>query len=144
VRQSDIAGNISIAATIGTGGGLPPGLETSSIKYLSSTGHYYEYVSGGLSWTVARAAAANRTFNGATGYLATVTSAAENNFLANLIGGYGWIGASDADIEQTAVRYAQQLGRYPDWPELTDLPECVSCEVPTGERPQAATAGRAA
>lgn len=52
--------------------------------------------------------------------------------------------ASDADIEQAAVRYAQQLGRYPDWPELTDLPECVSCEVPTGERPEAATTGRAA
>lgn len=52
--------------------------------------------------------------------------------------------ASDADIEQTAVRYAQQLGRYPDWPELTDLPECVSCEVPTSARPEAATEGRAA
>jgi glutathione-regulated potassium-efflux system ancillary protein KefF len=52
--------------------------------------------------------------------------------------------ASDADIDQTAQRYAQQLSSYPDWPELSDLPSCVSCEVPLSARPPAETEGRAA
>jgi Ca2+-binding RTX toxin-like protein len=100
VRQSDIAGNTSIAASLGSGDSLQPGLETGSIKYLASTGHYYEYVSDSLNWTQARDAAARRTFNGATGYLATITSATENAFLANLSnGGSFWIGASDAETE---------------------------------------------
>jgi Ca2+-binding RTX toxin-like protein len=100
VRQSDIAGNTSIAASLGSGDSLQPGLETGSIKYLASTGHYYEYVSDSLNWTQARDAAARRTFNGATGYLATITSATENAFLANLSnGGAPWIGASDAETE---------------------------------------------
>ena len=99
VRQSDIAGNTSIAASLGSGDSLQPGLETGSIKYLSSNGHYYEYVPGGFTWSQARDLAASKTFNGATGYLATITSAAENAFLANLRNGDAWIGASDADTE---------------------------------------------
>jgi hypothetical protein len=44
---------------------------------------YFEYVSDpGVSWTTAEANAASLSFLGATGYLAVVTSAAENNFLA--------------------------------------------------------------
>ena len=43
--------------------------------------------------------------------------------------------ATDAEIDQNAKHYAQQLSRYPDWPELTDLPACVSCEVPATARP---------
>ena len=83
------------------GNSSPADLVSGSIAYSSTTGHYYEYVSGSLNWTQARNAAASRTFNGATGYLATITSAAENAFLANLKpkGGNAWIGASDADTE---------------------------------------------
>ncbi|OUM00179.1 glutathione-regulated potassium-efflux system oxidoreductase KefF [Variovorax sp. JS1663] len=32
--------------------------------------------------------------------------------------------------------FRQRLASYPDWPELEDLPECVSCEVPASDRPQ--------
>jgi Ca2+-binding RTX toxin-like protein len=83
------------------GNSSPADLVSGSIAYSSTTGHYYEYVSGSLNWTQARNAAASRTFNGATGYLATITSAAENAFLANLKpnGSLAWIGASDADTE---------------------------------------------
>jgi glutathione-regulated potassium-efflux system ancillary protein KefF len=52
--------------------------------------------------------------------------------------------ATDADIDQAAQRFAQQLGRYPDWPELTDLPACVSCEVPATARPLTPTEVKAA
>jgi Ca2+-binding RTX toxin-like protein len=83
------------------GDSLAAGLDSGSIKYLASTGNYYEYVSGSLNWTQARDAAASRTFNGATGYLATITSAAENDFLAKLKPNedFAWIGGSDANTE---------------------------------------------
>jgi hypothetical protein len=45
--------------------------------------NYFEYVSDpGVSWATAQTNAASRSYLGATGYLAVVTSAAENNFLA--------------------------------------------------------------
>lgn len=42
---------------------------------------------------------------------------------------------SDAELEAHAQVYAQRLATYPDWPELADMPQCPSCEVPAGERP---------
>ncbi len=48
--------------------------------------NYYEYVSDpGLSWAPAEADAASMSYLGATGYLATVTSATENSFLLSLV-----------------------------------------------------------
>jgi hypothetical protein len=45
--------------------------------------NYYEFVlADSISWADANAAAAARVFGGVNGHLATVTSAAENNFLA--------------------------------------------------------------
>jgi hypothetical protein len=65
-------------------------------------GHYYEYVGSGASWTDAQAAAIGASFVlGSTtysGYLATVTSDAENAFLGGLSSD-GWIGASDQQDE---------------------------------------------
>ncbi|HEY9833129.1 MAG TPA: DUF4347 domain-containing protein [Stenomitos sp.] len=63
-------------------------------------GHYYEYVQApSLPWTNARDAAATRTNLGLQGYLATITSQPENDFIANKLEGNGWIGASDAAVE---------------------------------------------
>lgn len=66
-------------------------------------GHYYEYVSLGGSvntWTEARADALSRTYLGLSGYLATVTSSAENNFLSSSISSStGYIGGSDEATE---------------------------------------------
>ncbi|SFM91783.1 PKD domain-containing protein [Methanolobus profundi] len=68
--------------------------------YLEDTGHYYEYVaSSHISWTAAETAAASRELEGLQGYLATITSAAENTFISSKIQGQAWIGASDADTE---------------------------------------------
>ncbi|HKQ50664.1 MAG TPA: hypothetical protein VJZ71_21515 [Phycisphaerae bacterium] len=50
--------------------------------------HYYERVDDlGLTWDQARVAAENRTYSGVDGYLATITSAAENGFIINNLGG---------------------------------------------------------
>ncbi len=56
--------------------------------FFEDNGHYYELVSvpGGLTWEDARAAAEARTYRGASGHLATITSAAENLFLTRVFG----------------------------------------------------------
>ena len=64
-------------------------------------GSYYEYVrQGGLSWTQANASAQARTFNGRTGRLVSIASAAENAFANALRDGgpmRAWIGLFDTD-----------------------------------------------
>ncbi len=83
-------------------------------------GHYYELVlptdsNGGYSWTQADAAASAMTHDGSTGYLATVTSAAENDFLASQFQSSlptdvpAWIGLEDD-------------GRIGDWTWVTGEP----------------------
>jgi hypothetical protein len=61
--------------------------------------HYYEYVDDGLSWTSAKIAAESRTFEGMSGYLASVSSAAENEFISTKLGNNAWLGGSD-DYQQ--------------------------------------------
>jgi hypothetical protein len=61
----------------------------------SGNNHLYEFVSSQQSWYAAKAAAESRTLYGLQGYLATVTSAGENNFIHEKIAADGWIGASD-------------------------------------------------
>ena len=65
--------------------------------YNPENGRYYEAVSapGGIGWVAARTAAAGRTFNGLTGYLAVITSASENEFISSKLSNDGWIGATD-------------------------------------------------
>ena len=56
---------------------------TAPLQFGSS---YYVYISDpGISWAEAKAAAELITYLGATGYLATVTSGAENSFLDGLV-----------------------------------------------------------
>lgn len=62
---------------------------------INGTTHYYEYVSGSYTWTAAKAAAEARTFQGLTGYLATITSQAENDFIKEKLQADAWMGASD-------------------------------------------------
>lgn len=69
--------------------------------YDPDTGHLYEYVTsdGSKTWTQAKALADARTADGASGYLVTITSADENNFVSARLTGAGWMGASDAASE---------------------------------------------
>ena len=76
---------------------------SSNAMYYSGTGHFYQYVSGTYTWTSAKTAAEGRTMEGVTenGYLATITSAAENAFITDKLGADAWIGGSDLDSENT-------------------------------------------
>ncbi len=70
--------------------------------YSAQNGHYYEFVSydatntpeANRSWTLAKTSAASKTFLGLSGYLATVTADAENQFMSSRISSKGWIGGS--------------------------------------------------
>ncbi len=64
----------------------------------SVNGHFYQFVAAsGIKWNDAYTAA-NASINefGLHGYLATITSASEQSFVAAKVQGNGWIGASDA------------------------------------------------
>lgn len=83
----------------------PSGTRTFSItvgqaNYLPSNGHYYEFVPAiGITWNNARTAAANRTYYGLQGYLATITASDEAQLSGEQSAGAGWIGGSDEQIE---------------------------------------------
>lgn len=74
----------------------------SDVDYLPATGHFYRFISkSGISWTAAEAEAKSDVmmYYGLRGYLATITSQAENDFIKLKTKGVGWIGASDAAVE---------------------------------------------
>jgi hypothetical protein len=62
-------------------------------------GHYYEFFgSANVSWSQAKSIAESLTFAGSPGYLATITSAAENQFIsANMGVADYWIGLTDSE-----------------------------------------------
>ena len=63
--------------------------------YDPTTGHTYKYVSTSLSWMNAMTAAKAMTYKGKSGYLANITSASENAFIATKSGAANiWFGAT--------------------------------------------------
>ncbi|MDL5033249.1 PEP-CTERM sorting domain-containing protein [Pelomonas sp. APW6] len=63
----------------------------------AANGHYYEYFTDAVTAQTAFSQAASKSYQGMTGYLVTITSAAENTFVANTAkGALAWIGGSDA------------------------------------------------
>ncbi len=86
-----------------------------------TNGHYYKFVSGAVSWTAAKAAAAavGNQYYGLTGYLATITSSGENTFIKQTLAADGWIGASDnySEINTAtgATTYANQTAAEGKW-----------------------------
>lgn len=71
-------------------------ISIGSSLFYDGTGHYYEFVtSEGITWADARTAAAARTYAGRQGYLVTVSSAGEDDFIKGKLQGQGWMGATD-------------------------------------------------
>ena len=88
VAISGATSNVSISANLG------------KPVFRSANGHYYEFVSVPSpvgtalpTWTASKTAAELSRFLGLQGYLASVTSAAENAFLTATFDSRGWIGA---------------------------------------------------
>ena len=121
-------GKSLLAATILLG--LAAGsAQASPVQFGSS---YYEFIfDSDISWNDANSAAASSSFLGSSGYLATVTSSAENDFLANLVpqfssfaggwlgievsGGIGsWTGGPEAGLQFSSGGSALP-GQYANW-----------------------------
>ena len=87
---------------------------------IAGKSHYYEYIRPGASpgWADASAAAAGRVFFGMAGYLATITSAAENDFIKAKLISDGWVGGSDDYQQINAAKgttYATQSETEGKW-----------------------------
>jgi hypothetical protein len=75
------------------------GVFADPVQWLVSeggNGHYYEAVDGPMSWNAAAVGAASLEWEGCLGHLATITSAAEDEFILTSVGGRGgfWLGAT--------------------------------------------------
>lgn len=68
------------------------------VQWTAGNGHWYEYIDDQVTAQTAFTQAQARTHLGLQGYLATVTSAAENEFVSAAIaeGLLAWLGGSDA------------------------------------------------
>ena len=66
-------------------------------NHVDSSSHFYKYISqgGALTFEAARVAADNSTLFGLQGYLATITSANEQDYIEPKLNGIGWIGGCD-------------------------------------------------
>ena len=72
-------------------------------KYFNPlTGHWYEFAANTKNWEDAKNEAASKTYFGKIGYLATVSSAAENNFIWKIMSSDAWMGGSDDYLEVNA------------------------------------------
>ncbi len=72
----------------------------SNLDYYPETGHFYKFFSeAGILWTKAETDASNKDLFGLKGYLATITTTGENQFILDRVSGTAWIGASDKDSE---------------------------------------------
>lgn len=71
--------------------------------YNPLNGHFYFPSTSNTSWTAAKANAEASSLFGLQGYLATVTSQAENSFISVLLGQDSWIGCSDRWSEINAA-----------------------------------------
>uniref|UniRef100_UPI004047DC83 lectin-like protein n=1 Tax=Roseivirga sp. TaxID=1964215 RepID=UPI004047DC83 len=74
----------------------------SNLDFLIENGHFYQlFPIPNITWTNARNEAASKELFGLKGYLATVTTQAEHDFILARVSGTAWIGASDENVEGT-------------------------------------------
>ncbi len=77
----------------------------SDYLYNPTNKHFYKYVSSAaVSYASAKSGASGNTFKGKTGYLVTVTSQSEQDFLTNnIVGNNIWIALTDVTTEGTWI-----------------------------------------
>jgi hypothetical protein len=67
-------------------------------EYLAFNGHYYRVIDKSINWNNAKTESESLTYNGQPGYLATVTSAEENEFIVSMTNSYyHWLGGIQPD-----------------------------------------------
>ncbi|MDC0967246.1 autotransporter domain-containing protein [Alphaproteobacteria bacterium] len=97
---SDVNNALATLQFLGTGT-ITVSPTSPTVVYSSVTGNFYEKSTTDKNFAAAKADAESRSINGASGYLATVTSTAEFDYIkskAGLSTGI-WLGASDNPVE---------------------------------------------
>jgi len=75
--------------------GISSGVTAAPVQW-ADNGHWYEYVNTQVDWDTARSNALASSYNGLSGYLVTITSAEEQDFLMSVFGSIlAWAGGSD-------------------------------------------------
>lgn len=115
IKQSSLATAVLFA--------LAAPIQAAPIQWSSAVGgndHWYELVAGQseiqITWSDAKGAAQSRSHLGNSGYLATITSAGEQDFLVSNFKNLGvnpWIDGSDAE--------AEGVWRWTNGPEASQL-----------------------
>jgi hypothetical protein len=94
-----------------------------TVYYNPLTEHYYEYVAGNTTWTNAYTVSSAKSYFGRAGYLATILSEAENNFIWKLMSSDAWFGASDdygyINTAKGSTVYANQSAAEGKWHWVT-------------------------
>jgi hypothetical protein len=76
----------------------------ANYQYNPVNKHFYRYISGSINYATAKTNAANVSFKGKTGYVVTITSENENNFINNNISGNNiWVALTDVTTEGTWI-----------------------------------------
>jgi len=118
-------------------------------------GHLYKHVSTAVTWNAASSAAAATVVSGQTGYLVTITSAAEQSFVVGLVGGgriylggadsagtstWKWVGGPEAGTQfwSGAAAGSAVGGRYANWasgqPDNPGGERCLELYQPFGNK----------
>ncbi|HTE32525.1 MAG TPA: lectin-like protein [Chryseolinea sp.] len=112
-------------------------------KVAFTNGHFYESVATTADWTTSKSSSAGRTYLGLQGYLATVTSTTENDFIKQKLGTDAWIGLSDSyseiNIATGVTTYANQVAAEGKWYWVTG-PE-KGTQVTTANAPNSSSVG---
>jgi len=94
-----------------------------TVYYNPLTSHFYEYVAGNTTWTNSYTVSAAKSYFGRAGYLATILSEAENNFIWKLMASDAWFGASDdygyINTAKGSTVYANQSASEGKWHWVT-------------------------
>jgi hypothetical protein len=113
--------SLAAVACVAAVSGMSAPAHAAPIQY-AANGHWYEFIATPVNWTQAFAAANASTFLGLQGYLATITTAGENTFVASNVasGGLAWLGGSDAGAAVNAWTWrngpeAGQAFSYTSW-----------------------------
>jgi len=106
-------------------------------------GHYYDVSSTNTDWNTAKTNAENSVYYGMKGYLATVTSQSENDFIAQKLNTDSWMGGSDNYLAINAAlgykKFNNQSEAEGNWYWVTGPEAGTPFFVGTGANPQVLT-----
>lgn len=131
-NEANVNAALATLAYTGGQGSISASLSQTGIAYYSVTGNYYKYVTTTRNWLDAKndAESAGQRFFGATGYLTTITSAGEFDFVKNKMGiGAGvdlWLGGTRCPAPYAIPGCADNASGNNDWkwvggPETGDV-----------------------